>query len=74
MYKNISAAAAAVALLSAASLVPAQAGGATSAASKYNAAYSTQEAQAPAAQTVSYRLTEFSSSSAPSPKSSGSKR
>jgi hypothetical protein len=74
MYKNISAAAAAIVFLSAASLVPAQAGGSTSAASKYNAGYSAPQSQGPTAQTVSYRLTEFSSSSAPSPKSSAPKR
>jgi len=74
MFKNISAAAAAIALLSAGSLIPAQAGGSTSAASKYNASYSTPQSQGPTAQTVSYRLTEFSSSSAPSSKTSGPRR
>ena len=74
MYKNVLAATAVAALMSVSFLVPAQAGGATSAASKYKAAYSTQEAQAPAAQTAIYRITEFSSSSAPSSKSSGPRR
>jgi hypothetical protein len=74
MRKNIAAAAAVIALLSVCSVLPAQAGGATSAASKYNANYSAQGTRPPAAQAASYTLTEFSSSSAPTGKSSASKR
>jgi hypothetical protein len=62
MYKNLIIFTAALAILSVGSLVSAQAGGSTSAASKYR--HSTQSASVDQDR-GHYKITEFSSSSAP---------
>ena len=66
MYKSLAAVSAALAILSLGPMVSAQAGGATSAPSKYNRqiASSYQARDHRLAQTVDFRITEFSSSSA----------